>query len=380
VHAADGCWVEGQTLDWGTLPARVEGAIAERIDRLDEALQEVLAVASVEGEVFTAEVIARVQAVSQRQLVQRLSGELERQQHLMRFQGTRQADGRRLSRYRFRHLLFQKYLYGHLDAAERSYLHEDVGNALEEMYGEQLDSVAVELARHFEPAGYAEKAAGYLLTAGQQALRLSAHQEAIARLTRGLELLAPLPETPERIRLELALQLAMGSTLQASKGYADAATGAAYDRARELCHQLSGAPDEAPQLIPALMGLGAFYTLRSQWRIGQELYEQVLALAEGVGDPTLLAVAHWLMGYSMSNQGIFAPSIPHLEHTIAFYDPEQHHALAYIYGQDAGVSCLSWLTWALWGLGYADQALRRSHEAVALARKINHPFSLAFAL
>ena len=380
VYDADARWVEGSALNWETLPARVEGAIAERIGRLPEALQEALAVASVEGEVFTAEVIAHVQGVSAQRIVRQLSGELERLHRLVRAQGTEQVRAQRLSRYRFRHFLFQKYLYSHLDDAERAYLHEDVGNLLERIYGDQAEQIAAQLARHFESAEKASKAAGYLLQAGQRALRLSAHQEAIAHLTRGLALLETLAETTQRSRQELALRLALGATLQASKGYAAPETGRTYDRARELCRQLGTEPDLAPQLAPALMGLGAFYTLRSQWRIGQELYEQVFALAERVGDPMLLAVGHWLLGYALVNQGVCALAVPHLEHMIAFYDPDQHHALAYIYGQDAGVSCLSWLTWALWHLGYSDQALRRSHEALDLARKLAHPFSLAFLL
>jgi predicted ATPase len=64
---------------------------------------------------------------------------------------------------------------------------------------------------------------------------------------------------------------------------------------------------------------------------------------------------------------------------IAFYNLQQHRSLSFLYGQDPGVSCLSWLAWALWFLGYPDQALKRSQEALALAQELDHPFTLAFA-
>ena len=110
VQDPEGCWVEGPALDWETLPARVEAVIAERIGRLAEPLRAALRVASVEGEVFTAEVVARVRAADEREVVGRLSGELDRRHRLVRAQGILWMDGQRLSRYRFRHILFQRYL------------------------------------------------------------------------------------------------------------------------------------------------------------------------------------------------------------------------------------------------------------------------------
>jgi len=118
-------------LDWETLPARVEAVIAERIGRLARPLRATLRVASVEGEVFTAEVLAQVRAADERQMVGRLSGELDRRHRLVRAQGIQRMDGQHLSHYRFRHILFQRYLYNNLDQIERAHLHQSVGTALE---------------------------------------------------------------------------------------------------------------------------------------------------------------------------------------------------------------------------------------------------------
>src|SRR5262249_22236543 len=205
---ADGQWTQGPTINWNTLPARVEAVIEKRMQRLETELRGILTIASVEGETFTAEVVARVQQVQERTLVQRLSQELDKQHRLVTAQILAWLGSQRLSLYRFRHQLFQHYVYHSLTEMERTYLHEAVGSVLEAVYGEQTEQVAVQLARHFEEAGLTEKALTYLLQAGKRAARLSANHEAIAHVTKGLALLERLPETPERAQTELELQIA----------------------------------------------------------------------------------------------------------------------------------------------------------------------------
>jgi predicted ATPase len=158
VQDQTGRCIEGNALRWDELPARVERVIEERIDRLETELREILTMASVEGEVFTAEVVARVQAIDVRKLCQQLSQELDRQHHLVGPYGVHHVGRQRFSLYRFQHHLFQKYLYNNLAEAERLYLHEDMGNILEELYGDHVEKIAIQLARHFEEAGQMEKA------------------------------------------------------------------------------------------------------------------------------------------------------------------------------------------------------------------------------
>jgi predicted ATPase len=74
------------------------------------------------------------------------------------------------------------------------------------------------------------------------------------------------------------------------------------------------------------------------------------------------------------------PARVHFEQGIALYDPQQHRSLAFRYGIDPGVLCLSFASWALWLLGYVDQALNKSHEALALAQQLSHPHSLVAAI
>ncbi len=174
-------------LDWDTLPVRVEAVIAERIGRLPKKLQGVLRVGSVEGEDLTAEVAARIEGIDEREIIRLLSDEADKRHQLVRALDVRRSGSQRLSVYRFRHILFQKYLHHSLDRIERSYLHEQIGNTLESLLGAKADDAAVQLAHHFQQAGLAHKAFHYLALSGDKARQAYATQEAIAFYTQSIE-------------------------------------------------------------------------------------------------------------------------------------------------------------------------------------------------
>lgn len=375
VRDIQGDWVEGSSLDWDSLPGRVEAVIAERIDRLPEPLREALTIASVEGDTFTAEVLAQVQGVGEQEMVRRLSDKLERVHRLVSAQGVQHKGRGRVCLYRFRHILFQKYLYQQLSQAERAYLHQAIGIALEDLYEEQSSEIAVRLARHFQEAGMAEKAIDYLRQAGERAARLSAHQEAVAHFRQGLRWLETLPEGCERARLELSLSLGLAMSLQAITGYGDPEVGRLYTWARLLCDQVA----DSDQRYRVLCLLSLYYLWQSEVHSAHELGRQLLELAERDGAPTRLMLAHYAQGWSLYALGELASARAYLEQAIDLYDPEQHHRLAFGYGLDPGLACMIWLSCVLWLLGYPDQALKRSREAIALAQELAHPFSLALA-
>ncbi len=188
-----GAWIEGPALDWGTLPPRVEGIIQARIGRLDEGLREFLSVASVEGEVFTAQVVAQVQEVSERQILRSLSRDLEARHRLVREQPALPLGRRRLSRYRFAHALFQQHLYNALGDGERAMLHAEVARVLEDLYAGRLEEVAVQLAHHYSEAGDDQRALKYFTLAGDVALAAYATREAEGYYRRALALKSPEP-------------------------------------------------------------------------------------------------------------------------------------------------------------------------------------------
>jgi tetratricopeptide (TPR) repeat protein len=372
---AEGCWIEGRSLDWDAMPPRVEGVIEERVDRLETELQETLTVGSVEGEEFTAEVIARVRAVDEGGLVRRLSHELDRQHHLVASQGIRRLGRQPLSSYRFRHSLFQKYLYLSLDAAERTYLHDDVGNALEGLYGDQAAEIAVQLGRHFEEAGLAVKAIHYLRLAAEGAMRVSANVEAIDHLTRALTLLQTLPDTAERDQLELPLQISLAAAMIIAYGGSFAGVQAILDRARELCRTA----ECSVQLIPVLRQLYFHHHMRAEHRMAYELAVKLLSLVQQTDDPVSLLIAHGALGQTQIQLGDIVAGRDTLERGLAYYDPERLRNLAYVYGEDFGVTASAYLGVALLLLGYPDQGLARMRTMLTVVEVSPHPHVLAIA-
>src|SRR5207249_579774 len=197
-----------------------------------------------------------------------------------------------------------------------------------------------------------------------------------AHLTKGLGVLAALPDTPERAQQELVMQTTLGPALMNTKGQAAPEVLHAYARARALCQQVG----ETPQLFQVLRGLWYFYLHRVELQTARELGEHLLTLAQQVGDPALRLEAHYALGNTLNYLGEFAAAQAHLAQGISLYDPQRHRAHAVRYGQDPGVVCRAYAGVTLWHLGYPDQALQRSHEALALAREVAHPFSLGMAL
>jgi len=370
-------WVEGLALDWGILPARVEAVIAERVDRLDGPLKAALRTASVEGEVFTAEILACVQAVDVRETVTMLSVQLDRQHHLVRAQGMQQAGDRRLSRYRFRHILFQKYLYNSLDEVERSHLHAGVGMALLDCYagsGEALASVIPQLAWHAEQAGMISEAVDYYQQAGDRALHMSANEEARSHFRRAIQLLERLPQAPERDERELALQFAIAVPLIALRSWGAPEAFEAYSRAMELSEAL----DDTRQRMRALMMMQYFHTVRAEPRPALAVAEQFFELAQHFGDSVSKMLGHGALCTAYLFLGKLAQSLTHGNDVLTLYDPEVHQSLAYSVGQDPAVSAQVWMIHDLWYLGYPAQALRMSEECLSWAIELDHPLSLFF--
>jgi class 3 adenylate cyclase/predicted ATPase len=278
--------------------------------------------------------------------------------------------------YLFKHALIQEAAYQSLLRSTRQRHHQHIAQVLEAQFPELCETQPELLAHHYTEAGLLAQAVPYWQRAGQRAVQRFAHREAIGHLTKGLELLKGLPETPEHTKQELDLQTALAPAWMAAKGYAAPEVEQAYGRARELCRQLG----ETSRLFSVLRGLGAFYFVRGKYQTARELGEELLTLAQSPPDPTRLLGAHQVLGIASFWLGEFASARGHLEQTIALYNPQQHRSQAFRAGQDPGVLCRAYSAWALGLLGYPDQALEKIHEAVTLGRDLSHPHSLVFAL
>jgi TOMM system kinase/cyclase fusion protein len=278
--------------------------------------------------------------------------------------------------YLFKHALIQEAAYQSLLRSTRQQYHQRIAQVLEARFPDIAETQPELVAHHYTEASLGEQAVEYWQRAGERASERSANAEAISHLTKGLEVLKALPDTPARLQHELALYTILGRALKDVKGYGNPEVEQAYARARELCRQIG----EAPQLFSTLLGLSIHFVVRAELQTARELGEQLLSLAQRAQDPVLLVEAHYALGVTCFWLGEFVPARMHLEQGIAHYDPRRHHAHIALFGQNEGAVCLCRVALVLWYLGYPDQARTRGTEALTLAQELAHPASLAYVL
>jgi predicted ATPase len=358
-----------QALPTIQVPATVQAVLAARIDRLPPEEKQLLQAAAVIGTEVPLPLLRAIaelpETVLHRGLVHLQAAEFLYETRLFPE-----------CAYTFKHALTQQVAYQSLLTSTRQRYHAQLAQVLEARFPETVETQPELLAHHYTEAGLNAQAVGHWQRAGQRAVERSANLETVAHLTKGLELLTTLPDTSDRAQQELVIQTTLGSALIAVKGFAAPEVLQTYARARELCRQVG----DTPQLFQVLRGLWYFYMGRLELQTARELGEQLLTLAQQAGDPALLLEAHYALGNTVNYLGEFVAAQAHFAQGIVLYDPQRHRVHTFRYGQNSGVMCHAYAAWTLWWLGYPDQALQRSHEALTLARELAHSYSLAVAL
>jgi DNA-binding winged helix-turn-helix (wHTH) protein/predicted ATPase len=277
--------------------------------------------------------------------------------------------------YSFKHALVQDAAHGSLLRNARQQLHARIAEALETDSPEIIESQPELLAQHYAEAGLVEKSVTYWGKAGRRSVARSAMAEAAVQLRKGLDQLALLPDTAERQRQELEFLSALGPVLQVVKGFAALETDQVYTRARDLWEQL-GFPSEFLR-IPYGQARNPLY--RCEFDLAQRVSEDLLRLSRQRNDSAGLVLGHDSSGRGFLFAGRFALSRSHVEEMLALHDPVSHRSLVHQTGFHLQVGS-AWLGIILFCLGYPNQASARSSAAIAEARRLAHPVSLAVCL
>jgi predicted ATPase len=340
--------------------------------------QRALEVGSVAGATFSAAAVAAGLAHEVVEVEEWCTGLARRHQWLEACGEEVWPDGTVAGRYRFTHALYQEVAYHQLPPARRGLLHRRIGEREEAGYGPQGRERAAELAMHFVRGRDFQRAVRYLQYAGKNALQRSAYVEAHAHLNTGLEVLATMPETPARHQHELALLTALALALKATQGDAAPEMAPVLTRAAALCQQVG----ESLQQFTVLDALCIFHFTRAEYQAAQAVAEQFLDLAQRQHDPAMLLRAHGRLGQTLFNVGAFASARSHLEQALALLDSRGHANVHTALGRtrDYGLTWLLQMGRTLCMLGYPDQAMQRSQEALTMARALAHPLVLADAL
>lgn len=350
------------------IPATLQDSLMARLDRL-ATVKEVAQLGAVIGREFSYELLLQVSQLEAATLQRELARLVEA--GLLQQQGSPPS-----AKYVFKHALIQDTAYQALLRSTRQVYHGRIAQVLAEQFPRIAEAKPELIAYHYTAAKRTAPAVNYWYQAGQRASRRTAHEEAVRHYNKALELVRELPAGEAVIQQELEILIALAAALIITSGYAAAEVERLYARARALTAPLQ----HHAHLYPALLGLSKFYLLRGDFQQALELGEQALRLANEVQEAALQVESHFLVGTALFHLGELKPAAAALEHGIALYQVPQHRSMITRFGHDSGVSCLCYLARILWFQGHPDQALRRSMEALSLARELAHPFSLAMAL
>jgi predicted ATPase len=346
----------------------LQGSLLARLDRLGS-VKEVAQLGAALGREFSYELLAAVSPLSDAELQAALH-QLVQAELVFRRGELPEAT------YLFKHALVQDAAYGSLLRSVRQELHARIAQVLEARFPTLTATEPEMVAHHYTEAGHNVQAIPYWQRAGHLALERSANTEAIRHLTRGMEVLAALPDTSERAHQELVMYIILGPALMNTKGFEASEVERVYARARELCQQVG----DTRQLFAALWGLYYLHQVRGQLQRAREVGEELLGVAQQLQDPELFVVAHRAQGNASFWRGELGLALTHAQHALALYDPQQMRDHAVRYGQDSGVACRLFGAVTLWLLGYPDQARQWSEAALTNAQRLLHAFTLNQAL
>jgi class 3 adenylate cyclase len=360
----DGHWVVDPAAAL-VIPATLHASLLARFDRLAPT-REVAQIAAALGRKFSHELISTVATIPKQRLDDALD-QLVTAELIFR-RGTPP-----FAEYTFKHALVQDVAYSTLLPRQRQQIHARVVATLESRFSEVVAAHPQIVAQHCAEAGFSEKAIGYWLKAGQQALARSAMSEAVAQLQKGLNLLEALPDDRSRQQQELDLRIALAQAQMATRGLAAVEARDNYAKARILAEHL-----DRPDYISLLHGQFIFHLIRAEHKLAQSCADQMEKIGETRNNPTMVllgrsrqAVSHFFLGEFVAAQTLFEQCEDLIDPKYRVVSPTSEDERVIMLGQVAqNVACL----------GYLDQARTRAEQALSEARLLQHTHTLAFAL
>ena len=360
-----------------SIPQDVRRFIDRQIDELNEIDCNLLTAASVIRREFAAPAVAAALEIPGVQVEATCARFARQGVFIVKSGSTMWPDGTCAELFTFRHDLYRELLYERLPATRRAVSHVRVGNRLEAAWANRLDAIAAELAEHFERGNEFVRAIPHHQRAASKALRRSANEEAIGHLRRALDAIGHIADGAERIRIEVELRIGLGAAFMATRGFGAPEVLEAYSRAEALCDRVG----ERADIFPALWGQWLFRWGRGELDAAWRFCEKLLALAEKFGDPGLKLQAHHAAWATSFGRGQLLEVRVHAQAGLALYDAQAHQAMASSYGNhDASTCAQNFMALSLALAGREDWARATADRALAIARNLNDPFSLALTL
>jgi len=350
-----------------SVPESLRDSLAARLDRVPAA-RNVAQAAAVIGREFSHDMLLRITSVDEAELDSAI-------EHLKQNEIIRVIESRPSTRYAFKHALVRDVAYESLLKSSRREIHAKIATVVEKENPEIVSGRPELLAYHYSLAGDAEMAVRYWMLGGHRARARSANLEASAQYQKALELLASLPETPERRATELDIQLSLGGCFIALHGYSSEDTRRAFESACRLSDELGDRRKE----LQAIFGLWGHFWMRAQHDRAIGLGEMLLAKADQLRDLMALIVGWRCLGSTLFTLGDFVRARDHLDRAVALGQQSITEESSLTYAVDPRIAAQLLLAWDLWILGYPEQALRNVLQAHSQVTQRDDAYTAAFA-
>ncbi|MGH2655756.1 MAG: ATP-binding protein [Actinomycetota bacterium] len=190
-----------------------------------------------------------------------------------------------------------------------------------------------------------------------------------------LGVLSSVPSSPDRVKQTITLATGLARGLLALRGYT-AEVDEAYRRALAMIGEAGG----LPRLFPVLRSVASFHLYRGEFDKAVAVGRELLDLADQEDDVGLQVEGHLILGANLASLGDASTGLDHLDRAIALFDPERHRTAGVRLGPSPGVVPYTTSAFFLWSLGYPERAVDRASRGLDLAQRLNHPFTLAYAL
>jgi predicted ATPase len=351
------------------MPGKVQDLLMARLDRLNAA-KVVAQYASSIGRHFSQSLIQAVCTHESAPI--RVDGVLFHLESLVRAGILGQSNLGQGVQYHFRHALMQDAAYESLWERDRRRCHATVARVISESFPGLAAGQPEVLARHCGAAGLPEPAVQYYENAARLAISRAAQEEASQHLSAALALIESLPSGSARDRTELRLLLLQAGQGIALHGYGADQVGTSYRRAEALSRQCG----DKRALLRVQFGLEGYLFMRGEFQRAHEVAAGAAELLQSVADPMRRVQAQWAVANLVFHEGHLAEAVRRMDACLADYGKLEQRTGQM---QDPAVMSLSYSALAQWALGFADDALARAEQALALATRLKHPLSLGEA-
>jgi len=352
------------------VPMTVRGVLLERIDQTAPRQKEFLQLLSIIGQTLPLNVVFAV-SPWQRSETAKLVKELQTADFI--YVQSDVCDGDNRTAYSFKHALTREVAYQTILADRRRQLHKHVAQMIESIYHNFLDDQIAVLAHHYGAASDYSKAIEYLVKAGEQAVRRSAHADAVCSFQEALRFVRLVPEGAIHPAELAKLWLHLGVSLLVTRGYAHDEVRLAYDRAREL----SIAAGDEVSLAKVLRGSSQIHCTRADYKSALKCGRDLLVL--GDKDQSYLIEGYLVLGVTSIYIGDYQGSESFFIKALRLQVKRPASAELQYVGH-TGTLCRSYYAVCLAYLGKIDSSLSESLAAVDEAGGLSTPITTAQAL